>query len=139
MPKANSIVGKVENGHISMNPVMLARFVERNKGKWVDISAREAKRTVNQNSMYRAWLDNMCDHTGNPSTDDMHEFLLAKLAPKKTTKISGKKGAHEVTRPMRTHEMNKMQMSEFMEKCAVYTDYPLPTQEELAKMGYLQH
>lgn len=139
MPNKNSIVGKIENGHIQINPMMLARFCERNKGRWVDITAREPKRTLSQNAMYWAWLHAMCEQTGNESAENMHEFLLQTLSPIVIRTIRGKTGAHEVKGHLRSSEMTKLQMSEYMEKCAVYTNFPLPTKEELARMGYISN
>jgi hypothetical protein len=53
--------------------------------------------------------------------------------PKKTIEVERKKrtsGGHTLT-------MNKTEMAEYMEKCAVLTGYPLPTTEELMAMGYI--
>jgi hypothetical protein len=33
--------------------------------------------------------------------------------------------------------MTKDEMSEFLDKCAAFTGYPLPTPEELEVLGYL--
>ena len=50
----------------------------------------------------------------------------------------------EVVRHKRTHggdtnTMTKDEFSEFMDKCAALTGYPLPTPEQLQEMGYLPH
>jgi len=123
-----------------MNRISAIRFKEANEGKWADLVVRVPERTLSQLRMYRAWLTDVANHTGN-DTESLHEFLLEKLAPRVVKKIRGKKGEVEVTQMKRTSgghslSMEKLEMGEYMDKAAELTGYPLPTKEELRKMGY---
>jgi hypothetical protein len=125
----------------------IARFEEmlgQNEGRWVTIEVDEPERSSSQLRMYRAWLDNTANHTGN-DPEELHQFLLDKCAPRMVVTITGKSGTkHEVEQIKRTSaghslSMNKEEMGTYMERCVVLTGYPLPTQEELLAMGYLPH
>jgi len=41
--------------------------------------------------MYRAWLNNVADHSGN-DPEELHEFLLDKCASRIVVTIRGKEG-----------------------------------------------
>ena len=122
------------------SPISFHRFVEDNNGKDCDLVLRERPRSMSQLGMYRAWLKEVSAHTGNDE-EELHEFLLEKLAPKKVIAIQGPKGVVEIVKGKRTSaghalSMSKLEMSEYMEKAAALTNYPLPTREELEAMGY---
>lgn len=68
-----------------------------------------------------------------------HEFLPEKCAPRRLVTIKGPKGSTEVEQIVRSSDMSKQEMSEFMDKCAALTGYPLPTPEELEAMGYISN
>lgn len=137
----NSIPAKVQNGKIVFNRTSELRFVAENDGKECDLVVRRKPRTLSQLGMYRAWLSQTAEQTGN-DTEELHEFLLDKLAPRKVMVIQGAKGKVEIEKYKRTSgghalSMNKQEMGEFMDSAARITGYPLPTREELEAMGYV--
>ncbi len=137
----NSIPCKVVSGKVEYNPISLYRFCSENEGKECDLVLRTKPRSLSQLGMYRVWLTNVAGHSGN-DTEELHEFLLEKLAPRKVMKIQGKSSVHEVVKYKRTSaghalSMNKTEMAEYMDKAASLTEYPLPTREELEAMGYI--
>lgn len=127
-------------------PAATARFKEwlrEHPGASILIEHIKPERSVSQLRMYRAWLDNMCAHTGNNS-EELHEWLLKKCAPRIIVTITGPKGKIEDETVKRTHgadklTMTKDEMSEFLDKCAALTGYPLPTKEELEALGYISN
>lgn len=132
---------KIENGKLVFNEISLARFKEYNNGKWCDVVVRTPERSMNQLAMYRAWLTDVANHTGN-DTEALHEYLLEKLAPRKIMQLTGPKGTFAIEQKKRTSgghalSMNKSEMAEYMEKAAILTEYPLPTREQLEAMGYI--
>ncbi len=135
---------KLSRGTIDFaTPAAALKFQEwknANDGRWITIDIEKQERTLSELRMYRAWLSNVADHTGNDE-DELHEFLIEKCAPTVVMKIKGRKGSVEVERKKRTSggtslTMDKAEMAEFMQKAALLTGYPLPTEEELAAMGY---
>ena len=137
----NSIPAKIVNGKIEYSPISFSRFAAANEGKDLDIVVRKKPRSLSQLGMYRAWLRETASHTGNDE-EELHEFLLDRCAPTKVVKINGTKGTYEMEKKKRTSgghalSMNKLEMGEFMDKCAAMTGYPLPTREELEAMGYI--
>lgn len=135
------IVGRGLDFGSPFNQARLEQFCLSNPGKWVRIEAETSERTLSELRMYRAWLRDVAAHTGNDESE-LHEFLLEKCAPSVVVTIKGRKGAVEIERKKRTsggHKltMSKVEMSEYMAKCAEITGYPLPTEEELRAMGYL--
>jgi hypothetical protein len=95
----------------------------------------------NQLRLYRAWLNRLCEQTGN-DPDELHEFLILKCAPVVVSTIKGSKGAVEIEQKKRTSgghklSMDKLEMTEFMQRCAALTQFSLPTEEELISMGYI--
>lgn len=137
----NSIPAKIKNGKLIINERSLYIFKEKNEGKDCDLVVRKRERSSSQLAMYRAWLKDVANHTGNDE-EVLHEFLLEKLAPRVVVKVKGHKGEYELAKHKRTSgghslSMTKTEMAEFMEKAAILTEYPLPTPEELQAMGYL--
>ncbi len=136
-----SIPGKIVGGKLILNERSLYLFSEKNEGKHVELRVLKKERSLGQLGMYRAWLRDVANHTGNDD-EDLHEFLLDKLAPRVVIEIRGKKGVVETTKYKRTSggkslTMTKLEMGEFMDKAAALTGYPLPTREELEAMGYI--
>jgi hypothetical protein len=117
------------------NPARFNEFCKEREGSWLRIELEEPLRSISQVKMYRAWLDNVADHTGN-NAEELHEYLLHTLAPRIVVTIRGKQ-PFEVEQIKRTSAMSKAEMGEYMEKCCAHTGYPLPTAEELLAMGYL--
>jgi hypothetical protein len=130
-------------GKLIFNPIRFSQFAAKYEGKWVTIEAEIPERSMSQLRMYRAWLNNVADHSGN-DPEELHEFLLDRCAPRVVVTIRGNEGKKsvEIERTKRTSggtslSMTKEEMGTFMERCVVLTGYPLPTQEELIAMGYL--
>ena len=81
--------------------------------------------------MCRAWLDSVAASTGN-DPGELHAFLLDKCAPRAVVSIKGPKKTVEVEQIKRTSgghrlSMDKLEVSEYMERCAGLTGYQLPT------------
>ena len=136
-----SIPFQIKDRKLVYNELSFGRFAGENEGKRGNIVITEPVRSLSQLRMYRAWLTNTSEHTGN-DTEELHEYLIEKCAPKKVVSIHGKKGIHETTKSKRTSQghslsMNKLEMGEFMDKCVALTGYPLPTKAELEAMGYI--
>ncbi len=111
------------------------------EGARILITEDKEERSNGQLRLYRAWLNNLCGQTGN-DPDEIHEWLIEKCAPVIVSIIKGPKDSVEVEQKKRTSgghrlSMDKLEMHEFLERCAQLTGYPLPTPEELDAMGYL--
>jgi hypothetical protein len=136
--------GVIKGGKETFSPtvaVAWAKWKARHEGGRFVIFEDKDERSLGQLRLYRAWLDRMCDQTGN-DPDDMHEYLIDKCAPTVVTTIKGRKKTIEVERKKRTSgghkfSMDKLEMQTFMERCAALTQFPLPTPEELEALGYL--
>lgn len=128
------------------SPTAAVRFQEwkqAHEGRWIVIDLEAQERTLSELRMYRAWLNNVCEHSGN-DPDSLHELLLERCAPTVVITIKGPKGTVEREVKKRTsggHKltMDKHEMSDFMAKCAELTGYPLPTEEEKKAMGYISN
>lgn len=138
--------GVIQDGKISFTQTValaFAKFRTSHEGWRFVITDDVEERSTGQLRMYRAWLNSVCQQTGN-DPDELHEFLIAKCAPTVVSIIKGRKGSVEIEQKKRTSgghrlSMDKLEMSEFMERCAALTGYPLPTQEELETMGYIHN
>lgn len=138
--------GKIEGGKISLRPPVALAFANwrtANEGARIVISEEVEERSGGQLRMYRAWLNRLCEQTGN-DPDELHEFLIEKCAPFIVSTIKGPKGSVEIEQKKRTSggtklSMDKLEMSEFMERCAALTQFPLPTPEELEALGYIHN
>lgn len=129
-------------------PSMLAAsrwkaWKEGHRGTRILITEDIEERSSGQLRMYRAWLNRVCEQTGN-DPDELHEFLIEKCAPTIISTIKGPKGAVEIEQEKRTSgghklSMDKLEMSEFMDRAAALTNFPLPTPEELEAMGYIHN
>lgn len=114
---------------------------EAHDGARVIIHEDKDDRSLSTLRMYRAWLSNVAANSGN-NEEELHEFLLDRCALRTVVKIKGPKGEIEVEQKKRTSgghslSMNQEEMSEYMNRCAELTGYPLPTKEELEAMGYV--
>lgn len=137
----HSIPFRVEKGELVYNRQSYLRFVQDNEGKSGDIAIKQRDRSLSQLRMYRVWLKQAADQTGN-NEEELHEFLLDKCAPKVVVTIKGKANTHEITKSKRTSgghslSMTKLEMGEYLDKCAALTECPLPTKQELEAMGYV--
>ena len=118
-------------------------YKESHIGARLIIDEEKDDRSTGQLRLYRAWLNSVAASTGN-DTEELHTFLLDKCAPRAVVTIKGSKGAVEVEQIKRTSgghslSMDKLEMSQFMEKCAQLTGHPLPTEEEKEAMGYIHN
>jgi hypothetical protein len=137
---------QAKGGKLSFAPATLIKFAEwltAHEGKWLAIDEDKEDRSSSQLRMYRAWLRHVAQHTGNDE-EELHEFLLDRCALRMVVTIKGPKANVDIERVKRTSggttlSMSKDEMSDYMNKCAALTGYPLPTEEELAAMGYLPH
>lgn len=114
------------------NLARFKEFVKANAGKQVRIELPVTKRTNNQNSYYWTYLQVIERETGN-NANDLHDFFKAKLLPKKTITIKGKKEV-QLEVPMSTTELDKIQFGEYLDKICAMTNVPLPDPEAA---GYL--
>jgi hypothetical protein len=117
-----------------------AQFKRGHEGAKIVIEQEKPERSLSELRMYRAWLRNVAEHSGNDE-NELHEFLIEKCAPVAVIAIKGQRGRVEIERKKRTSggtslTMDKQEMAEFMRKCAALTGYALPTEEELRAMGY---
>jgi hypothetical protein len=137
--RAQAKDGKLEYAPATL--FKLKEYLQANEGRWFILEEDKEDRSSSQLRMYRAWLRGVAAQTGNDE-DELHSFLIEKCAPVAVVTIQGKKGQVEVEQKKRTSggttlSMGKEEMSDYMNKCAALTGYPLPTEEELAAMGYL--
>jgi hypothetical protein len=139
-------VATVKAGKVDMAPLTRQRLDEwcaTHEGARLLITHVKPERSLSELRMYRAWLHGVAEQTGNDE-NELHELLIEKCAPTVVVTIKGAHGTHEIERKKRTSgghslTMSKGEMAEYMAKCAAFTGYPLPTEEELAAMGYLPH
>ena len=138
---------RIKDSSIDFNsPAAAIRFQEwkaMHEGRRITIELEKEDRSTSQLRFYWAWLSNVAAHTGNDE-NELHEFLLDKCAPRIVSKIAGPKGTAEVEQTKRTSgghrlSMSKDEMAAYMERCAQLTGYPLPTEEDLMKLGYMPH
>jgi hypothetical protein len=131
----------IRNGEIVL-PARFKEWAAAHHGAHVEIEHVKPERSISQLRMYRSWLSGVAIHSGNDE-EALHEFLLDRCAPRVVVTIRGPKGSVEVERVKRTSgghtlSMSKAEMVEFLDKCAALTGYPLPTDEELAALGYVK-
>jgi hypothetical protein len=121
----------------SFNESRFRDFAQKNEGKYVKIEKPIPIRTLTQNSFYWAWLTKCEMETGNEK-DQLHLYLKSKFLPKKIVKIKGKQTFHELQVDGSTKDLTKPEFGEYLDKCSAHTGIPLPTEEEIAEMGYLK-
>lgn len=131
----------IRNGELVLPP-RFKEWARQQSFAALEIEHVKPERTLSELRMYRAWLHGVAEQTGNDESE-LHEFLIDRCAPTVATTIRGSKGSVEVERKKRTSgghslTMDKHEMSEFMQRCSVLTGYPLPTDEQLAEMGYVK-
>jgi len=112
-------------------------FCSKNEGKYVKIERPIPIRTLTQNAFMWAWLHKVELETGNEAKAT-HEFLKTKFLPKRVIQIKGKKTVHEIQVSGTTTDLSKVEFGEYLEKCSSYVEIPLPTEEEIAELGYLK-
>ena len=128
---------KVAGGKLVYNPLNFARFASKNEGKWCHLKVLPRERSLSQLRMYRAWLHELSAHTGDDE-EALHEWLLKELAPRIVLKLNGtEREVNKRTSGNSALTMTKEEMSEYMEKAAIKTEFPLPTKEQLEAMGYI--
>lgn len=138
--------GQIHEGKLSFHHTVAIAFTNwrlGHEGARIVITEAKDDRSTGQLRMYRAWLASVAASTGNDE-EELHNFLLEKCAPRAVVKIKGKKGIVEVEQIKRTSgghslSMDKLEMTDYMNKCAQITSCPLPTEEELMAMGYIHN
>ena len=130
----------IRNGNIVLPP-RLIEWAAAHDGAHLQIEHVKPERSISQLRCYRAWLSTVAEQTGNDE-EALHEFLLDRCGPRAVVTIKGPEGAVEIERTKRTSgghtlSMSKAEMVEYMNRCAAFTGYPLPTDEELEAMGYV--
>jgi hypothetical protein len=132
----NSIFAKKENGKLIVDQYHLMNFKD---GQTFDLVPHVASKSMGQLRMYRAWLDNTAQHTGN-DPEALHEILLESCAPRQGVTVKRRDGTtYEKEFVAHSSRMDKLEMSEYMDRCAVFTGYSLPTEEELQAMGSIRN
>jgi hypothetical protein len=56
---------RIIGGVLTYNIPRFQEFCNANEGRWVTIEVDKPERSISQLRMYRAWLNNVADHTGN--------------------------------------------------------------------------
>lgn len=107
-------------------------WLEQNNGKKVviNINLDKAKRSLDQNAYYHAYLDIISSETGNNS-DDLHRLFKGLFLPKKPVQFKGKTYMMSGS----TTELNKPQFSEYLDKIASECGIPLPDPKLLQDSG----
>jgi len=106
-----------------------------------EIRKRFYRPTVSSVKLYREKLRAIQDKVAEvaaPSRKRLFKFSRV------VVKIKGAKGEVEVEQKKRTSgghslSMDKDEMSDYINRCAELTGYPLPTKEELEAMGYISN
>ncbi len=111
-------------------------FLEQNNGKKLvmNISLNKARRSLDQNAYYHAYLDIISNETGN-NHEELHKLFKGLFLPKKPMIFKGKTYMMSGS----TTELNKPQFSEYLEKICAETNVPLPDPKLLqdsGKVGY---
>ena len=134
---ATIINGKPDFGS-DANKARFMDWCKEHEGAKLRIEEPKATRTLDQNGLYWAWLENVAAHTGNDA-EDLHELLKLKLLPRRFITVKGNKKAHNLQVPKSTRQLSKTEFGEYLDKCAAFTGYPLPTPEQLEAMGYIRN
>lgn len=129
--------GKVIFGS-DYNTARFREWCKEREGKRITIDQIVPKRSLSQNAFYWAWLGKVQQETGNDA-EEMHEYLKSKFLPRKLVQIRGKTATHDVEIVTSTTKLNKSDFTEYLMKCEQHTGVPLPTDEEIAEMGYVRN
>ena len=137
-----NFIAKINNGRLDFqSPYNEARwrdFCSKNEGKYVKIEKPIPIRTLTQNAFYWAWLTKCEVETGNEK-DQLHLYLKSKFLPKRIVRIKGKQTFHELQVDGSTTDLTKNEFTDYLDKCSSHTEIPLPTEEEIAELGYLRN
>ena len=138
--------GFIQGGELAFRPAVAAlwrTWCHAHENSHILITEDKEERSNGQLRLYRAWLEGVCAHSGN-DPDTLHSWLIERCAPVVVSTIKGPKGSIEIEQKKRTSgghrlSMDKLEMHEFLERCAQLTGYPLPTPEQLEELGYLRY
>ena len=135
-------LAKIVNGKLDFqsefNQWRFNDWAKLNEGKILRIERDVPIRSLSQNALYWVYLAKVELETGN-SSEDIHEYLKAKLLPKRLIRIRGKTAIHEVETLGTTTKLNKLEFGEYLDKCASHIGIPLPSVEEVEEMGYIRN
>ena|SRR3990167_1751861 len=136
-----NFIAKINNGKLDFqspyNEARFRDFCSKNEGKYVKIEQPIPIRTLTQNAFMWAWLRKVEMETGNESKDT-HEYLKTLFLPKRIIKIKGKQKMHEIQVSGTTTGLSKIEFGEYLDKCSAHVGVALPTEEEIAEMGYVK-
>jgi len=104
-------------------------FLEQNEGKKLvlNVGLDKAKRSLDQNAYYWAYLEIIANETGH-SAEDLHRLFKGLFLPKKTMTLKG----NNYQMSGSTSELNKPQFSEYLDKISAHTEIQLPDPKLLA-------
>lgn len=113
-----------------INRARLKEHLKEHAGKWYRLTYLEPKRSLSQNNYLHLYLDLVARETGSDRVS-LKEHFIARHAPLTTSTI----GKKTISRPKRTHEMTKLEVGEWLDKCAAECGVPLPDPNDLE--GYI--
>jgi hypothetical protein len=87
----------------------LRAVLPRYEGAWLTIEKVQPERSTSQLRMYRAWLHQVSEQTGNDE-EELHAFLLERCAPRVVTTIKAPKQTADVEQMKRTSGGHKLSM-----------------------------
>lgn len=104
-------------------------FLENNNGKKLvlNIEREKAKRSLNQNSFYHAYLQIISNEIGHTS-EELHRIFKGLFLPKRKIIFKGK----EYFMLGSTTELNKVEFGEFLDRICSETGVPIPDPKLLA-------
>lgn len=107
-------------------------FLEKNDGKKIVINANldKAKRSLDQNSYYWAYLEIIANEKGE-SAERLHKLFKGLFLPKTPMTFNGKTYMMSGS----TADLNKPQFSEYLEKICAESEVPLPDPKLLHDSG----
>ncbi|HZQ45102.1 MAG TPA: hypothetical protein VFA99_17760 [Acidobacteriaceae bacterium] len=121
-------IATIRNGRMSMAPSTAARFESwkrRMEGKQIAIDEHRPKRSNQQNRFYWFYLGIIEAETGH-NANELHEFFKHTFLPRKTAKIYDNVVEYRGS----TTELDKTEMSEYMDKICAMTHVPIPNPED---------
>lgn len=98
-------------------------YLVQNEGKKlvININLDKARRSLDQNAYYWAYLEIIANETGH-NADELHKLFKGLFLPKKQLKFKDKIYMMSGS----TADLNKPQFSEYLDKIASETGVPLP-------------
>ena len=99
----------------------------------VELTQKREKRTLNQNSLFHAWIRVFQEHTGEPSFEDCKRDVKRVILG--VREVVNKFTGEVQTDDYRTSQMDTRQLSDFMQKFKAWADTEfgcyLPTPDDI--------